>query len=321
MGRASRKAHAEMVERRPGRGRWELLVRRVLAQSPSSGGLTKHDFFMAEPTTDNPSILPQSLPEKDEWGDENTEVTPLLDISIGQAAQDAQGNHFQLLEAFTRSSCAIVRCLESGEVFEVSRPRSILLREKGVAYPKFTDWELDQWAKDCGYGGKEDALWRLRSEGLWDMQVRDRGEIVTKLGNWLIIESPGGNVLFRRFSQEAVAAQLIEERALNVEMYPAIERFNENIIFGTLPGARDETEALRQQVCRALLGDGTISRAADALSDAARGVGDKETEEALLNLSLRLRETSPLPDLHDEDFVRRIAPLWRGVMSIRLDRA
>lgn len=321
MGRASRKAHAEMVERRPGHGSWDLLVRRVLASSPSSGGLARHDFFRADPTTGNPRILPQSLPELDEWGDENTEATPLLDIAIGQAGEDAAGNHFQLLEAFTRSSCAIVRCLESDEVFEVTLPNSILLRQESVAYPKFTDSELERWGESCGYGGREDALWRLRNEGLWDVQVRDRSEMVTQIGNWVLIERPSGEKTAHRFSRESAAASILEERALNVEAYPGIERFYEKMVSGTLPGSKDETELLRQKICRALLGQGSISAARDALEDAARRVSDDDTEDDLLSLSLRLGEIDPLPHLDDRDFVRRVVPLWRRIMSIRLDRA
>lgn len=307
---------------------WMMEIGRRPSRSPLLGGPQQSSFVVYEENeiTLRPTLLPQG-PSPIEDGEENPEAALLDDISIGQIGKDEQGNSFQLLRAegaYKKPHRVLLRCLDNGEVFWVDTAAQHTVIAETVSYGKLLEKDLQAWLeREGGSGTAEDALWRMKDKGLWDWQVRYPTRGITLIGNWILHETPQSGPSNHWFIQKENlprAQEIFEEWALDIETYPQIERYREELLRGNAPNPEDETDKLRRSVWSALLGARQIGFAADDLQKAARLQQSDDLQEELLSLSVDLMETRPLPKIGDNDFVITVAPLWRRIAAIRLEQ-
>ena len=298
------------------------------SRSPAQGGPSGSSFavWYEDEITSSPSVLPQGPPWEED-GEENPEAALLEDISIGQIGEDEAGRSFQLLQAegpYGNPARLLVRCIDNGEVFWVDTTARHTVLADTVSYGKLLERELQEWLRSEGYkGSAEDALWRMKDQGLWDWQVRYPSRSVTLIGNWLLHESPGERGIQRLFVQKEHlprAQEIFEGWARDIETYPTIKQYKDDLSQGKIPSPEDETDRLRQSVWKALLGARQIGFAVSDLQDAARVQKSSDLQDELLSLSIDLMETTPLPRTEDPDFIGRVAPLWRRMAAICLEQ-
>jgi hypothetical protein len=213
--------------------------------------------------------------------------------------------------------------LESGEAFWAGRGYTLLFDT--VAYQNLTSDHLRDWAREDRPGAsEEDAVWKLLELGLFDMQVRDRGVQYTLIDDWIVREKPkdlGSPMRFLRNKQRlsadiygSGAREIIEGHLRNVETYPAIAEFHQRMIGGTLPAPNDNTDRLRESLRKALLG-GRATRA--AIIDLQNASSGQNNSEELLELAFEMKAYQA-PEINEDEFLSRVAPLWRRVSRLQL---
>ena len=298
-----------------------IVPMRILAPSPLCGGL--HQFegidLLGGPETRTPSVVPQGPPLLED-AERNPEAAALCDISLGQIGKDLQGHSFQLIrtsgEAVPRK--ILLRCLDTEETFWIDTNKEPSVLADTVSYGELPEDQLLRWR-----GSLEAAVWEMRDHGLWDMQIQDRRGTWTLIGNWILHEVPrvpwgrrrdGA----KRYSNAAQACWEMDQHARDVEIYPLIKSYADDLDRGVSPRIEDATDRIRHSVRLGLLGRVHPMHVASDLYSAAQQQQSRDLQSSLASLAagvLSLGDTS----IEDDDGIDKIAPLWRRISLLRLE--